>query len=250
MKKLALFAATAALTAASPAAFAGYTSSTSLLTGYVSVENFRDTNLNAFDVVLRDLSGTVNVTVPPNGVYSVDVSGAVNLTFAPPPAPQINVAIPLPTNLFTGALIANGLAAGSYTVPFSAGVLGQNDTFLGNVGFSIDYNGQISSQAKNLITQLTGFVFAGNTGAGTLTVSGKLFTDGAQLNVVESNLDWIGFGALIAAADNIFHPTPDNFADGTFVLRNGVVHIPEPTSMALVGLGLTGLAALRRRKAA
>ena len=99
----------------SPAAFAGYTSSTSLLTGYVSVENFRDTNLNAFDVVLRDLSGTVNVTVPPNGVYSVDVSGAVNLTFAPPPAPQINVAIPLPTWAITAGGGAETWVLGSAT---------------------------------------------------------------------------------------------------------------------------------------
>lgn len=255
MKKLAFCAATAALSVASTAAFAtpAYVSTTNSLTGEVIITNMADGTPNTFDVVLRDMTGTVQVVVPPSGSYSVTYEGFVSVKPVVS-APAMNLSVNNPANIFNGLLTATGLSAGIYNKTFVPGTDDINDGAGTAVDFTIGYDGTTSGDVLNLIKTLTGLNPVSNAGAGTLKVQGTLYDDGAVLSITET-ANWLGFGGLLAAADlaaqqNQFPGNTLNLITADFAMRNVAVAIPEPTSMALIGLGLAGLAAVRRRKSA
>lgn len=256
MKKLTLCAAAAALSVASSAAFAvpSYISTTNSLTGEVVITGMADGTPGTFNVVLRDLNGTVQVVVPPNGNYGVTFEGFVSVT----PVvgfPAMTLSVNNPNNIFNGLLTAAGLSAGVYNKTFTPGANNVNDGAGSNIGFVVNDDGNTSADVLGLITTLTGVAPATTAGSGTLAVTGQLFDDGAVLSIVESNLTWAGFGRMLAAADlyaqqHQFPGNTLNLITSDFAMRNVAVAIPEPASMALVGLGLAGLAAVRRRKTA
>ena len=145
MKKLAFCAATAALSVASTAAFAtpAYVSTTNSLTGEVIITNMADGTPNTFDVVLRDMNGTVQVVVPPNGGYGVTYQGFVSVTPVVG-APAMNLSVNNPANIFNGLLTATGLSAGIYNKTFTPGTDNNNDGAGTAVDFTIGYDGTVS----------------------------------------------------------------------------------------------------------
>ncbi len=255
MIKKSLLAVAVTLATASAPSFAAYISTIPSLTGEVEVTGFADGTPNTFSMQLRDMNGTMNLQIPPSNNYQVQaLSGNVVIDYNSL-TPDINIPAPAaPGIVFTGLLSLFGITPGNYPLAFLPGANDVNDGTGQNIGFSINYDGQTTPAVLGLLSALTGLTFLPSqvNGTGTLGVTGQLFADGAFLTFTDTPTGWLGFGPLLTAADNFFDPlqgTP-NAATGTFTLTDVTIKaVPEPASLALLGLGLAGLGMMRRRKA-
>ena len=243
MKFLPQLLGAVALASVCAASQAAVVFSTTSLTGDVSVTGFADGTPSTFAATYSNLAGTVNLLAMADGNYSVSAQGAGSFTGFAGPGGTVSINVPTATPVFSGFMGSSGLTPGAYSFVFGS-ALGGNIPF----NYTINYDGNASPQVMSALA-LLGFPFVNPDGAGSLAVTGVFAADGttATLNFVESNLTWAGFGQTLRLAD-FAYGGGNGIIDGSFSLSNVVVTaVPEPATLALVGLSLLGLAATRRR---